>query len=711
MTSKKKRRPAQGRRSTSLTRNRKAKDSKCQSKPVRWTNPMVKKAMDEYLAARGIIGTCRDAFGARPLTPQETEKLAPYARSVPSMLFPYRDLDGKLVRAYKRWRYLEDVYIGGKLVRYSSLPNIGPYLYFAPMWKNKRKRQTWKHIAKSTDIHIYITEGEVCAAALGRFGKAAIGLSGVWSFLKNGKLLPEFSQIEWESRPVFIVFDNDITQKPGVRAAMGRLVHELSRLGARVFILNLPDYETTGTKLGIDDYLVQQKFAPDALEELCGEECEETKYIHWLNSKYFVVPEGSKVFVVEESTGTAFSFFDFRNLHSNIRVPNENDRISGVGSVWLNHPHRRQYQAITFSPAADTGPDVYNSWRMFPYEPRSGIWTLMRNHIREIICGGNAEYFDYIVNWMARGVQSPEKRAEIAIVLRGDPGTGKGIFANAYTALFAPHTYHASSPRDLTGRFNAHLKDVLVLFVDEAYFAGDKSTIGEMKRVITESTIAVEPKGRDRIEQPNRLKIIIASNEEWVIAAANHERRYFVLNVSDKRRQDKPYFKRIYEQLNNGGYEAMMYDLLNRDLTEFEHRSCPRTEALVEQQLFNMSHVQIYWSEILDAGQLPGQAKLFRLGLNSEGWGVVEKRALHDEFLKRTRERGFTHLPSLAQFAKQLRHLLPTGYPKKSRPRASDGTTRLQVWKFPPLQVCQRHFDLVRGLPVGQGVAASRGTK
>jgi len=35
-------------------------------------------------------------------------------------------------------------------------------------------------------------------------------------------------------------------------------------------------------------------------------------------------------------------------------------------------------------------------------------------HIRQVICGGNAEYFDYLLNWMARLVQRPAELGEVA---------------------------------------------------------------------------------------------------------------------------------------------------------------------------------------------------------------------------------------------------------------------------------------------------------
>jgi hypothetical protein len=51
----------------------------------------------------------------------------------------------------------------------------------------------------------------------------------------------------------------------------------------------------------------------------------------------------------------------------------------------------------------------------------------------------------------------------------------------------------------------------------------------------------------------NALKIIMASNEKWVVPASGNERRYAVFDVAGARKQDHAYFKRIQDQLDDGG--------------------------------------------------------------------------------------------------------------------------------------------------------------
>src|SRR5690606_8972638 len=125
---------------------------------------------------------------------------------------------------------------------------------------------------------------------------------------------------------------------------------------------------------------------------------------------------------------------------------------------------------------------------------------------------------------------------------------------------------HISSVRYLTGNFNKHLMDCAFLFADEAFWPGDKSAEGELKRIITEPTLTIHPKYVDAFEVQNSLALFMASNNEWVVPAGMDERRFASFDVSDRFMQDAQYFTPLYREMENGGVAAMMYDLLNMDL-------------------------------------------------------------------------------------------------------------------------------------------------
>ena len=134
---------------------------------------------------------------------------------------------------------------------------------------------------------------------------------------------------------------------------------------------------------------------------------------------------------------------------------------------------------------------------------------------------------------------------------------------------------HISNAKHLVGNFNAHLRDCVMLFADEAFFAGDRSHEGVLKALITEPTLPIEGKYQNLVEVINMLHIFMSSNAEWVVPAAIDERRFCVTDVADNRIGDRTYFAAITAQMENGGLAALVYDMLRRDITGFEVRDVP----------------------------------------------------------------------------------------------------------------------------------------
>jgi hypothetical protein len=260
-----------------------------------------------------------------------------------------------------------------------------------------------------------------------------------------------------------------------------------------------------------------------------------------LNKRHAVVMLGGKCVILNEIFNPIFSrpditfsgVTDFKNFYSNEQIVINGAYVPAT-KVWIKSPNRRQYEGIVFAPGQDT-PGFYNLFRGFAVRPAKGDWSLMRQHICEVIASGDAEHSNYLLKWMARLVQDPGgERPGTAIVQRGKQGVGKGVFASEFGKIFGSHFLHITNPVQLVGRFNNHLKDCLLCFVDEGVWAGDKTAEGVLKSIITEDIIMCEPKGKDPFPIRNLVHLIIASNSSWVVPAGLEERRFVVLDVSDK---------------------------------------------------------------------------------------------------------------------------------------------------------------------------------
>ena len=336
-----------------------------------------------------------------------------------------------------------------------------------------------------------------------------------------------------------------------------------------------------------------------------------------LNDRYAVVTMGGKQRVIYEQKDPTLdryrlvmmTFEDFSKKYMNISIEcgedaKGNPRSMPKGKWWLCHPKRRQFEEVIFSPEKDIE-GCYNMWRGFAYESKPGNdHELFLEHVKSNVCGGDDTSYNYVIGWMARTVQKPARPGETAIVLRGDQGVGKGFLARTFGALFGRHFLHVSSAEHLTGNFNVHLRDCLVLFADEAFPAQVKSHASTLKRIVTERTIMVTPKGVDSEMKANCLHIIMASNDDWVVPAGPMERRFCVLDVGKGNMQDTSYFGDIEEKMENGGYESLLHCLLTYDLSNYRVRDLPKTEALREQKIHSLDPMEGWWYHKLEEGKL-----------------------------------------------------------------------------------------------------------
>jgi hypothetical protein len=294
---------------------------------------------------------------------------------------------------------------------------------------------------------------------------------------------------------------------------------------------------------------------------------------------------------------------DFINYYLNRTTITALGPVS-IGKWWFEQPRRQQYRGVVFLPG---GPpivdgDYFNLWTGFAIEAKRGDWSLMQTHIFEVLAAGDQAFYDYTLNWLAYVVQHPDRQAEVALVFIGGQGTGKGVLGRAMCKIFGQHARHVSHPDHLGGKFNAHLQQCAFLFADEAVAPADKKAEGTIKRLITEPTLHIEPKGVDPFEVPNRLSVMMASNHDQAIAAGEKERRYAAQRVAENRQQSEAWFAPLYKEMRNDGLEAM----LARPLGDWHPRQIVRTATLGQQQEESLSPLDAWWFELLQTGVLTG---------------------------------------------------------------------------------------------------------
>jgi hypothetical protein len=319
-----------------------------------------------------------------------------------------------------------------------------------------------------------------------------------------------------------------------------------------------------------------------------------------------------------------------------------------------------------------------NLWRGFGVEPKPGDWSLIESHMLEVLSNGDKEFFLYLKRWTAWKLQNADQRPEVALVIKGKKGAGKGVFAVILLSIFGAHGLQVFNPDHVTGKHNLHLQNRLFLHADEAVWAGNKQAERTLKGMVTEQFQMIEPKGVDAFQWLNRLGIFLTANEKWVVPASPDERRYAVQIASSKYLKDKEYFNRLFAQINDGGAAAMLHDMLAMDLDGWHPRQdVPQNEALIEQKIRSLDGLEGWAMAKLSVAQLPNPfAKNPRQSKAEDLLEDAKAFSIQNRFLNET------------EFGRFLKEELGCQH-------KSDG--RKRSWVFPPLPLARRAWEAKLG--------------
>jgi Family of unknown function (DUF5906) len=426
-------------------------------------------------------------------------------------------------------------------------------------------------------------------------------------------------------------------------------------------------------------------------------------YLDRLNKRHAIVRMGAKTVVLDEQPGKPAEFMKVEDLH----LWYANDQVEiiekgkkkkiAISRLWIKNPRRRQFERVVFDPT-DHNPDHFNLWHGFAVQPDSSkSCEKFLAHMKDNICSGDEDHYHWVIGFLAHMVQRPEEKAGVALVMRGGEGVGKGFFAHYIGKLCPLHYVVISQSAHLTGRFNAHHQQALLMFIDEGFWAGDKQGEGPLKHLVTDVELLIEPKHITPYMVRNLSRLIIASNEKWTVPAGTKARRWCVLDVADTHANDRAYFGEIDAEMKAGGLAGLMHVLMTFDLSTVDLHTVPKTAALLEQKEESMPTHEAWWLECLREGRFQYEtgSGATRYTEETEGWpATIEKDYLWSSYaLYAHRHNIRARLWPDKQLHKWLSPLTPGR--RDYRPR--DEGNRKRMVQLPDLGTCRRAYTVHLG--------------
>lgn len=338
-----------------------------------------------------------------------------------------------------------------------------------------------------------------------------------------------------------------------------------------------------------------------------------------LNRYAIVLLEGKACIVYREKNQlgqmeTKFSNpKDMRYMWSDVKVfENSTSKMSAFDYWMLN---RKKYNQVVFSPTTnhvqddENLPDSinYNLYQGLTFKPKPGDCKRIIKHIKEVWCNDDNKAFEYVMGWLARMFQHPNERGHTVLLLNSGEGTGKNIIVDMLVRAFGQHAMIANKPDDLVGKFNDQLATSVLVFANEAVWGGNKSLEGALKTLITDEELVVEKKYIPKYRIKNCCHVIMASNNDWAAPIGLDDRRFVVLNVSDKYQGNHAYFTALQREIEQRGQAAFIHMLLNWDISEFNPRELPELnagqDAKLDMKLKSADSITQWWFDVLWAGE------------------------------------------------------------------------------------------------------------
>jgi len=402
--------------------------------------------------------------------------------------------------------------------------------------------------------------------------------------------------------------------------------------------------------------------------------------------------------------GKDYSRRGFMDFLAPLKVQGEGGKIVPVARLWSAWNNRREVDDVRFMPGKEAviekdGRLILNTFRGLdvdcfpPYpNPEEKALVLLR-HIRERLCHQKDDLYQELLRLLAWWVQNPDKPGQRCIAIRGGQGTGKSMFGKIVQNMFSPYSLQTGNATTLTSNFNGHLEHCLFLQADEAFFAGSHDVRRRLKAYITDENIAYESKGRDVRHGKNHLRIIMTTNDEWVVNLDIDDRRYVVLDIAPRQSGDDAYFGELSAAVNDKKTVAALYQFLKAmDLGEWHPmRMKCNTDALIDQKRASLDPLMKCLLDWLEEGEL-----MLRMGsiLNWPENAPLEIREYNKTNLIETinSPKYGGNISNTSALTKRLTSLFGHETAKKS------GSIR--YWSLPSLEVAKHLFTEKTGIPI-----------
>ena len=294
---------------------------------------------------------------------------------------------------------------------------------------------------------------------------------------------------------------------------------------------------------------------------------------------------------------------------------NDEGKKCNFTDMWIEDKNRLEYCSMDFVPYNSklekdpTDENIFNLFEGFKSHYVDGVtdedvkW--FTDFIETILDeDGVAEY---VINYIAHLIQKPNENPAVALVIKGQKGTGKDTLGMIIENLVGTsYMCKGQGMEDIFGTWNDHLVNKLVGVMNEVEGKDGIKFMENLKERITNPRFSIKERFvSTKCNMDWIMRLIILSNNYTPVQVDNCERRFMIALVNDVLHGNTEYWNELYKNIQNPDVMNKLYSWLTKNeniknwipkdnvpITETYKKMATRNIAPPKLYLWNYIHTQ-----------------------------------------------------------------------------------------------------------------------
>jgi len=337
-----------------------------------------------------------------------------------------------------------------------------------------------------------------------------------------------------------------------------------------------------------------------------------------------------------------------------IPVKNEKSHFAKINEFWQDYQfdnNIKEYFGIGVYPYKDLCPKrIYNTWEgfdaeKFEFKEEVSIETL-KYHFK-VVANYDEKVYEYLLNYFAHLVKKPHIKTDVCLLIQGKQGTGKTtLVENLLKRLMGlKYVYDTDDIDSIVGKFNASIAGKFMVVLNEATGRDTNQVVDKIKNIITRTSVTIEYKGIDPFPAIDYCNYAFTTNNIKPIAITQDDRRFQIMECSDKYKGNNEYFTKLFASINDDKTIYSFYKfLMKRDISKFNpERDRVITEATTDLHNLNKDPIEMFLEHI--------HTEEYEKDGNK-----IKTRNLYEDFRKYMYEIGYKNVCNMPTFGKILKN-------------------------------------------------------